>query len=84
MFTLRPMIAPDKNDLEKLDVVIPNETEAAELLGLEEVSGCRAAGRENLHALGRCQHDHHLQFAQGFCVVEKRADWTLGATGSLK
>ncbi|MDX3978533.1 ribokinase [Shinella sp.] len=46
MLTPGPMVALDKEDLKGLDIIIPNETEAAELLGVEEISDYRAAARE--------------------------------------
>ncbi|SMF23296.1 ribokinase [Xaviernesmea oryzae] len=46
MLTPGPMVALDKDDLKGLDIIIPNETEAAELLGVEEISDYRAAARE--------------------------------------
>jgi ribokinase len=46
MLTPGPMVALDKDDLEGLDIIIPNETEAAELLGVGEISDYRAAARE--------------------------------------
>ncbi|MBB3979899.1 ribokinase [Rhizobium azooxidifex] len=46
MLTPGPMVALNKDELEGLDIIIPNETEAAELLGVEEISDYRAAARE--------------------------------------
>ncbi|VTZ65834.1 PfkB family carbohydrate kinase [Sinorhizobium medicae] len=46
MLTPGPMVDLKKNDLEALDIIIPNETEAAELLEVGEISDYRAAARE--------------------------------------
>ncbi|MDW9766421.1 PfkB family carbohydrate kinase [Sinorhizobium meliloti] len=46
MLTPGPMVALKKNDLEGLDIIIPNETEAVELLEVGEISDYRAAARE--------------------------------------